>query len=274
MTPSPPRFATDKSGFLLTETLATFTISAFVLLGLVSASSVLLRAVDRSIAHVQSVDDLSRTLDAIARDVSSLARARFDGVEPQPYIFRGGPNSLFFTHREIGRDGLPEMHVISLREIIVGTGTRLMGADAILAARTPSFDALRYGSAREFATGASRLRFSYVAPLRSDGTQPPHQKSWPSGRTLPVAIIVEVADAASGQAVLTLRIPIRANADIGCLDRDAPAGEEASVLAAPSAPQALPGFAPSTAAAPSAETLQPEDGSCSIRAAAARNILQ
>ena len=92
---------------MLTETLATFAISAFVLLGLVSASSVLLRAVDRDVARVQDVDALTRTLVAIARDVSGLARARFDGVEPRPFVFQGGPNSLFFAHREIGRDGLP-----------------------------------------------------------------------------------------------------------------------------------------------------------------------
>ena len=274
MNPRPPRFAGNRSGFLLTETLATFTISAFVLLGLVAASSVLLRAVDRSIALVQGADDLSRTLDAIERDVSSLTRFRFDGAEPQPYVFRGGPNSLFFAHREIGRDGLPEMHVISLREIIVGTRTALVRADAILSPRTTSFDALHYGPAREFATGAARLRFSYVAPLRPDGTRPSHQKSWPSGRTLPVAIIVEAADAGSGQDVLTSRIPIRVNADIGCLDRGAPVGEEAPLLAAPPAPQALPGYAPSTAVSPGAAT-PPEAGSCSIRPpAAAPDILR
>ena len=261
----------DRSGFLLTETLATFTISAFVLLGLVSASSVLLRSVDRSIAQVQDVDDLSRTLEAISRDVSGLTRARFDGVEPQPYVFRGGPNSLFFAHREIGLDGLPETHVISLREIVVGTGTRLVRSDAILSARATSFDALHYGPPREFATGTARLRFSYVAPLQPDGTRAPQQKSWSSGRLLPVALLIEAVDPTSGTKLITYRVQIHADADIGCLDRAAPTGDEASVPASP-APQAPGGQISAASVIPGIATTPSNDGSCSIRPTAVPGV--
>ena len=267
------RRATATSGFLLTETLATFTISAFVLLGLVSAASVLLRSVDRSIAQVQNIDDLSRTLEAITRDVASLARARFDGVEPQDYVFRGGPNSLFFAHREIGRDGLPEVHVISLREIVAATGTRLVRADAVLSARATSFDAIHFGSAREFPTGSARLRFSYVAPLQPDGTRSPQRKSWPSGRTLPVAVLVEAVDPASGQSLLTSRVPIRANADIGCLKRNAPATSEGAFLSNLTAPPlALPGMTPPSPIAAAEPQTPPDDGFCSITAIATSGV--
>ena len=177
--PDLPRRA-GQAGFLLTETLATFTISAFVLLGLVSASSVLLGAVDRSVAHVQEVDDLGRTLDAISRDVSGLTRARFDGVNPT-FVFSGGPNSLFFAHRETDRDGLPEIRVIALREIVAGAGTRLVRADAKLSSKARSFDDLHYGPPRDLATGPARLRFSYVAGTATGQAGSPPRRAWATG---------------------------------------------------------------------------------------------
>jgi hypothetical protein len=204
------------AGFLLTETLATFTISAFVLLGLVSASSELMHAVDRSVAIMQDVDDLSRSLAAIGRDVSSLSRARFDGIEPQPFIFLGGPNSLFFARREHGADGIDKTHIIALREIMSGSGTRLVRTDAILPPRATSFAALHFGPPRDLASGPARLRFTYFAPIKGSATQARLQK-WPTGFRLPRAILIEAVDAASGRIIAAMRAPIHADADIGCI---------------------------------------------------------
>lgn len=207
-------------GFLLTETLATFTISAFVLLGLVSASSVLLRAVDRSVAYVQDTDDLGRTLAAITRDVSGLARARWNGYEPQAFVFRGGPNSLFFARVERGPDGSSETRVVALREIVAGKGTRLVRSEATLRVDASSFDALHFGPQRDLGSGPARLRFYYVGAAVEGKAAPPRSRDWPMGRVLPEAIIVEAVASDTGRVILSTRVEIRANADIGCLPVD------------------------------------------------------
>ena len=211
------RRAPRNAGFLLAETLATFTISAFVLLGLVSASSVLLQAMDRSIAHVQDVDDLGRTMAAITRDVSGLRRARWYGTEPQPYVFRGGPNTLFFAHREVGPDGIGETRVIAIREIVGGMGTRLVRSEARLPVQAADFDAVDFGPQHELPTGPARLRFYYVMGAGKGKPEQSRVTSWPMGPTLPVAVIVEAVEAASKRLIVATRIPIRANADVGCL---------------------------------------------------------
>ena len=203
-------------GFLLTETLATFVISAFVLLGLVSAASVLLRAVDRSVERVQNVDDLGRTMDAVDRDVSGLARARWNGYEPQSFVFHGGPNSLFFALDRRGADGSSDMRVVALREIVAGGGTRLVRAEAKLTALATSFEDLSFGPPRELGTGSARLRFFYVMPGR-ENVRRPASRDWSNDALLPAAIIVEAVDRVSGRRLVSTRVPIHTNADIGCL---------------------------------------------------------
>ena len=207
------------AGYLLAETLAAFTISAFVLLGLVSAVSVLMRSVDRSVASIESVDDLGRAVAAVAHDVAGLDRARWNGVEPQAFVFRGGANSLFFARVVRNPDGSIATKVISLREIVAGSGTRLVRAEARLSARASSFDDLRYGTPREIWTGAARLRLAYIGQ-REDHGEPPPRHDWPSGTQLPAAILIQAVDRESRRVLLTERVTIAANADIGCLDTD------------------------------------------------------
>ena len=244
-------------GFILAETLAVFTISAFVLLGLVSVSSVLLQAVDRSMALVQATDDLDRSMNALARDISGLARARWAGIEPQPFVFEGGPNSLFFALRERDPNGLGATRVVALREIVGGRGPRLVRSEADLSASTRSFSGLNYGSPRDVATGAARLRFFYVMPVRPGQPEPTSLKSWPSGPTLPSAVIAEAVDAVSSRVIVSMRINIHANADIGCIkgetsnDRSAdPVEKPAGTATAQGAPD--PDLSPNLAALPSA----------------------
>lgn len=246
----PTKRSRGTAGFLLTETLATFTISAFVLLGLVSASSVLLRAVDRSVAHVQDVDDLGRTMGALARDISGLTRARWNGYEPQPFVFRGGPNSLFFARAEHEPAGSGETVVIALREIVVGTGTRLMRSEARLSAKATGFGGLRFGPPRELGTGPARLRFYYIKAARGKAGQT-RVRDWPVVPLLPAAIIVEAVDRETGRLLVSTRLPIRANADIGCLPRAKNAAPTGTGVAVPGAPPSNPGGAdPEGAGAP------------------------
>ena len=213
-----PRSA-GHAGFLLAETMITFALSALVLVGLVSAVAVLLRATDRSVAIVGSVDELGRTLAALNRDISGLKRARWNGEEPQPFVFRGGPNSLSFAQEMPAFDGGRELRVISLREIEKGRGTALMRSEARLPPSTGDWAALRFGAQSVVPTGPARLRFRYLAEAMPDEPPPRPIDSWPSGVTLPAAVIVEVVDTASTRLILVDRIAIQSDGDIGCADR-------------------------------------------------------
>ena len=236
-----PRFSRD-AGFLLAETLITFALSALVLVGLVSSAAVLLRATDRSVAMVGAADELGRTLAALTRDVSGLKRARWNGEEPQPFVFRGGPNSLFFAQEHPAADGGHELRVVSLREIEVGRGTALMRAEAHLSALAGSWADLDFGSQRAVPTGVARLRFRYVAEAGPDGRAPSPVDAWPSGQTLPAAVIVEAVDAGTTQLIVADRIAVRSDGDIGCADRTrkSPAPQAGSG-ATPSPQAAQPG---------------------------------
>ena len=162
MSPARPRRCRDRGGFLLTETLASFTLSAFVLLGLVAGATMLVHAVDRSATQVQNADDLDRALDALARDVAAIKRARWSGEEPQGFVFRGSPSSLFFAE---GAGAAAPWTVVALRETMVGDRPVLTRSEAPLPPDARSFADLRFGRARPLPTGAARLRFAY-APAR------------------------------------------------------------------------------------------------------------
>lgn len=240
------------AGFLLAETLITFALSALVLVGLVASTTVLMRATDRSVANVGAADDLGRTLAALARDVSSLKRARWNGEEPQNFVFRGGPNSLYFAEEEPVPGGGRALGVVALREIEAGGGTTMMRASAHLSALASGWSDLGFGAGRAVPTGAARLRFHYLAEAGADGRAPSPVDIWASGPTLPAFVIVEAVEPGTTRLLVSTRIAVRADAEIGCADRNPPrrdaAGEPAAASAA-TPQQAAPGAAPPPAPA-------------------------
>ncbi len=249
------RRAPADAGFLLAETLITFALSALVMVGLVASAAVLMRATDRSVATVGAADDLGRTLAALSRDVSGMKRARWSGEEPQGFVFRGGPNSLFFSQEAPLPGGGHELRVVSLREIAGDHGTALMRAEAHLSATAGGWSDLSFAPGRVVPTGPARLRFRYVAEPGPDGHAPAPVDSWPSGPTLPAAVIVEAVEPVSTHLLVSARIGVRADGDIGCADRTSrqsndaapgsnpPQGQAASTQAGAGPPQA-PGQGP------------------------------
>lgn len=240
------RRAPGNAGFLLAETLITFALSALVLMGLVASAAVLLRATDRSIAAVDATDDLGRSLAALRRDVSQLKRARWAGDEPQGFVFRGTPNSLYFALDAPAADGGRVSRVVSLREIESGRGTALMRGEARLSVSASGWGDLSFGPQSVVPTGPARLRFRYVAEAGSDGLVRKPVDAWPSGPTLPAAIIVEAVEPGSTRLLVTDRIDVRADADIGCADKNPPKKDEAGTPG--SSGGAAPGATPPNAA--------------------------
>ncbi len=235
------------AGFLLAETLITFALSALVMVGLVASATALMRATDRSVAAVGAADDLGRTLAALARDASGLKRARWNGEEPQGFVFRGGPNSLFFAQEAPARDGGHELRVVSLREIAGEHGTALMRAEAHLSALASSWSDLSFGPGRVVPTGLARLRFHYVAEPGPDGRAPAPVDAWPSGPTLPALVIIEAVDPVTTRLLVSARIGVRADGDIGCADRTSQPSEGTSPGS--SSPQ-VQGASPQAGASP------------------------
>ena len=220
------RRAPADAGFLLAETLITFALSALVMVGLVASAAVLMRATDRSVAAVGSADDLGRTLAALTRDVSGLKRARWSGEEPQGFVFRGGPNSLYFAQDASAPYGGRELRVVSLREIAADNGTALMRAEAHLSASAGGWSDLSFGRGRAVPTGPARLRFHYLAESGPDGRAARPVDTWPSGATLPAFVIVEAVEPGSTRLLVSERIAVHADGDIGCADRAPPKREE------------------------------------------------
>lgn len=243
------------AGFLLPETLATFTISAAVLFCLVGGSAMLMMVSDRSISHVQTNDRFYQALRALTRDISHISRARWNGEEPQPYIFSGNESALLFTVEETG-PLFPTRKVIALRP--QGNAGELTWREAELPPMAARMGDLRFGPTRKLDLAGARLRFAYIEKAtlaggppgpttKSDVTQPNAlatrvrqeivRKVWPSKTSLPDAILVEAEDAQSGRQLASLRIPLLINADIGCIKAEGGAGGQPG---APSGGQTQP----------------------------------
>ncbi len=223
-----PRSA-SRAGFLLAETMITFALSALVLVGLVSAAAVLLRSTDRSVAIVGAADDLGRTLAALRRDLAGLKRARWNGEEPQSFVFRGGPNSLYFVQEASRPDGARALRVVSLREVQKkGRTQALERSESLLPTEAGGWGELRFGPPSVVPTGRARLRFRYLAEATPDAPAPRSVDAWPSGPTLPAAVVIEAVDAASAHSIVSARVAIRSDGDIGCADRSRNTANEAS----------------------------------------------
>ena len=254
------RRAPADAGFLLAETLITFALSALVLVGLVASAAVLMRATDRSVAAVGSADDLGRTLAALTRDVSGLKRARWSGEEPQGFVFKGGPNSLFFAQEVPVPDGGRDLRVVSLREIETATGTALMRAEAHVSARAGGWSDLSFGRGRVVRTGPARLRFHYVAEPGPEGRAPKPVDTWPSGPTLPAFVVVDAVEPGSTRLLVSARIGVRADGDIGCADKTPPRRDDIAQSAPGSTPPPQQGASTQDPAAPQGQGQAPSAG--------------
>lgn len=236
-------------GFMLTETLAVMTISAFVLAGLVTITSVMLRSVDNSVARMQDTDNLVRAMAAISRDAGALFRARWAGTEPQGFIFAGDIGSVLFPDIETAPDGTRHVMIVRYQS---GLGSGLIRSSAKLGTFAAVRNDLHFDKPEVVYDGGARFRFMFydTGQGREPATTLP---SWTSRQTLPAAILIEAVDPAGGRVLARLRVAIRANADLGCLASDfcgrkdkAPVGQ-GPALAAPGptaaqgAPPSLPG---------------------------------
>ncbi len=221
MTPVRPRRrpARDRrGGFLMVEALAVLAISAAILLALGSLTRLMLHQADALAERTARLERAEQGLSALARDIGRIARARWDGPERERFVFAGEPWRLLFALDRPAADGsaLRETVAVLLRSDGSGASGRVTRAEAPLPPGLSGPDALAFGPERVLYEGPARIRFAYVA-TRTDTTPELIVDAWPQLGPPPVAVRLGLADPASGEVASALRVPVRAEAEPGCV---------------------------------------------------------
>lgn len=207
-----------RGGFLMVEALAVLAISAAILLALGSLTRLMLHQADSLAGRTARLERTEQGLSALARDIRRMARARWDGPDRERFVFAGGPWQLLFALDRPVAEGsaLRETVAVLLRSEGDGTGGRLTRAEAPLPPDLPGPGALAFGPDQLLYEGPARIRFAYVAP-RSDTTPEVIVDAWPPAGPPPVAVRVGLADPGTGDVAASLRVPVRAEAEPGCV---------------------------------------------------------
>jgi hypothetical protein len=225
-------------GFLLAETLATFGITATVLISLVVGAATLLIVSDRTIDHVETNDRFHQTMQTFVRALSHVTRARWNGNEPQRFIFSGTDRALLFVMS--GSNGpTGASRIVKIREIDAGDDTRLTWQEAPLSPLASGMADIAFETPHDVTLPGVRLRFAYIeerwdqpqaagggssaepgkppAPVRARRTERIHA-SWPSRLALPTAILIKAETSDRDRPITTLRVNLLNDADIGCIE--------------------------------------------------------
>lgn len=228
-----------EAGFLLADMLATLTISALVLVGLVGLGPLMLRTADRSVAAIDATDGLGRTLMSLDHLVRSASRARLDGSAARLFLFDGDERHLVLASREHEAGALPVTRAVAIRSEPDGSVSR---AEAAIPVTLAAIGDLNFGPARMISAGPIRLRFAYEGAAPAGKGAAPVVPLWAVGDRMPVAVTIDAVDVATGRTVASVRSVIAADTDIGCLDGTLCGRDDVSGKA--SAPPPNPGATP------------------------------
>ncbi|MFB2553938.1 hypothetical protein [Ensifer soli] len=190
----------------MVEALATMTISAFLLVALASVVALVMRASYRSARLSETVEQSSRIVDALARDIGAAAPIRWAGGG---FVFTGSQTALTFARTLRQPDGASTIQLVSL----AGKGNMTIETASGLPpdARGPT-DITAEGQGIVFQQGRT-IRFAYFSRLE-DGREA-LTDTWTSPDAMPVAVRATVRDA-TGATLGTVRIPFRIDAEPGC----------------------------------------------------------
>jgi hypothetical protein len=229
------------AGFVLIEALATLALSALVLAGAATLVGFMLRAADRSAMALEQLETTGRAMAAVERDIRAAVRVYRQSEQAATLVFLGGPEQFMVVIDRRNRDGLTAPVVVRWRseETTAGRG-RLIRSEAPLlpGVGTPGEDV---GPRVAVDTGPAVIRFAYFAP-QPDGDGEVLTDDWTTPQTMPTAIRLGRADPGSLQVRSSVRVPIRVDAEIGCVDpakgvcsltggrRPTPSAEEGDLL--------------------------------------------
>lgn len=202
------RHRAGSDGFLLVEVLATMTISAFLLAALISVVALMLRASDRVGRSSQEIEDTSRVMASLSREIEQIAPLRWAGRDAA-FVFAGNSQSIVFAREARAADGAIENQVVFLQ----GDGDRLFRKQAPLLPGAQALADIAAGNAQQILPARLTVRFAYFARL--DTGQEALTNTWGNPALLPVAVRVSLLDRA-GVLKSATRVQIRVDAEPGC----------------------------------------------------------
>ena len=203
------------AGFLLVEALATMAIGAIILVTVGSLMGLMSRQADRTAERTERLDVAGQGLASLARDIGSIARARWAGPGRRNFVFAGLPDRMLFALDRTDGERTPRTFAILLQGTATEAGSAVLRAEAPLSPLDRDEAALDFAPAHAVYAGLAPVRFAYVVAPSAGGPEL-LVDAWPAGETLPIAVRVAFVDPASGEILSSLRVPLKIEAEPGC----------------------------------------------------------
>lgn len=197
-----------QDGFLLVEALSTLVLSGLILAGLAAVLALMARAGDRATARAEGVEVSVGLLDALQRDLSRIARARWSGTDAG-FVFDGAPDRILFA-RDAADPTQTRLVVLQSEP----DERRLWRAEAVLPPHALGVADVALSPAQEIYSGATAITFRYAGSTVPGGPEEVFE-AWPTAMALPSAVLVGAHDAA-GAVTFEDRIALRVDAEPGC----------------------------------------------------------
>ena len=195
-----------RDGFTLVEVLATMTISALLLAALFSIASTTSRVSARVERQAGEIEERTRLLSALAREVRQAVPVRWAGTDGS-FIFSGTSRRIGFAADSVSPDGVTDVVAI-----VIDAGeavTRRMGN---IGPNAKSFEDIAFGRPEAMVDNRYRLTFAYYARL-PDGREA-LLDSWTDPRRMPEAVRLTLSG--KDGTTSTLRVGLDVDAEPGC----------------------------------------------------------
>lgn len=196
-------------GFLLAEALVTMAIGAFLLVALGSLVRMVVRADTRAAAISGEIEASGRVLNSVARDLRAAGRIRWGG-QGSGFVFSGGARRVAFALREPATGSI-EFVTFAAQD---GVSNALIRTTAELPPYASSASELPAGATLPVYTGRLAVRFAYFSRMRSG--QEVLTDDWPLSVDMPSAVRIALVDPASNRIAVSLRVPLKIDAEPGC----------------------------------------------------------
>lgn len=205
---SGPRERDRRDGYILVEVLATMTVSALVLVGLVSVMSLVTRVSGRTSTTSQEIEDQSRIVATLTREIEDILPIRWSGQNPG-FVFQGTDHGIVFARQIALPDGAVDDRVVFLQS----NGKQLIRKEVPLLPGYQGFNYLPLNGTPVLLQNHYTVRFAYFGRL--DGRQEALLPAWTRSDQLPLAIRVSLVDE-RGSPIAATRIAVHVDAEPGC----------------------------------------------------------
>jgi type II secretory pathway pseudopilin PulG len=195
-----------QDGFLLVEVLATMTISALLLAALFSITSMTMRISSRIERQTEQIEDRTRLLAALSREVARATPVRWAGKNGA-FVFSGNQRSLAFAAEFPSPNGGSEV-----KAVFIDSSGAITRRIAEIGPAAASFDGITIGQVEAMSDGRYKLAFAYFARL-GDGREA-LVETWPDASQFPVAIRITLSGADGTMSSTRLKFAV--DAEPGC----------------------------------------------------------